>query len=123
MMNQDTADIRDVSRQSRASDHSAVSASDCDNECEIWLNSDGRLFGVNLALERLLGLTNQECLEIPEFPFPLLENRYKKKMRDAINRAVGNGGGMNDSVFRLRHKDGTFRYGSIFVSSIRDKAC
>jgi PAS domain-containing protein len=120
-MNIDSADYCAVKCTDRLTDDPINSALNLPNKCEIWLYSDGRLLGVSLALERLIGFTHYECLKIPDFPLPLIERRDRERMRNVMKRAVDEGIAQNDFIFQLRHRDGTFHGCSISVLAVHDK--
>jgi len=75
---------------------------DSSYDLESWIGTDGRLVWVNRAVERLTGYTAEECLAMEDYPFPLVQEEDRERIRQAF-QASSSG---NDVSFRLRRKNG-----------------
>lgn len=88
----------------------AVAEYTCGLEC--WVGTDGRLIWLNPAVERLTGYTVEECLSMPDFPAPLVQEEDRARMLDLYRQAVAGSSGQ-DVEYRLRHKNGAVTWLSV----------
>lgn len=72
---------------------------------ENWVGPDNKLIWVNPAVERITGYSIRECMEMPDYPLPLVHKDDRELMRDALSKAAQGVCG-NDLPFRIRRKDG-----------------
>jgi diguanylate cyclase (GGDEF)-like protein/PAS domain S-box-containing protein len=73
---------------------------------ENWVGPDGRLLWVNSSVERITGYTPSECLAMPDFPIPLIDERDADRVRSEFGNAVRGGTGYNFE-FRIKRKNGS----------------
>jgi PAS domain S-box-containing protein len=71
-----------------------------------WIGLDGTLKWVNPAVERITGLTVDECLCMANYPIPLIHPDDRERMRAHFMDAQ-NGESGNDVPFRIERADGT----------------
>lgn len=72
---------------------------------ENWVGPDSKLIWVNPAVERITGYSIRECLEMPDYPLPLVHKDDRELIKDAFSKAAQGDCG-NDLPFRIRRKDG-----------------
>ena len=77
----------------------------CTYDWESWHTSAGRLLWVNAAVERMTGYSPEECLEMPDYPLPLVAPEDQEKITQVLQRAQADEIG-NDVEFRVLHRDG-----------------
>lgn len=70
-------------------------------DLESWTGTDGRPLWINPAVERLTGYTVDQCLDMPDFPLPLVHQEDRRRVAKALS-----GGSGNDLPFRLCRRDG-----------------
>jgi PAS domain S-box-containing protein len=92
---------------------------DCTYDWETWVDSRGRVRWINPAVERICGYTVKECLAMSDYPFPLIHAADRPRIGAALRGAIAGGSG-NDVEFRIRHRDGTWRWGAISWQSLSD---
>lgn len=82
------------------------------NDWESWHAPDGRLIWVNPAVERMMGYSVAECLEMPDYPLPLVSaedrDRIAGVLESARNRTIG-----EQIEFRSVHRSGEIRWMSL----------
>lgn len=86
---------------------------------ESWLDSAGRLVWVNPAVERLSGYTPAECLEMSDYPLPMIVPEDREAVAELIKRAIQGSSG-NDVEFRVTHRDGVLRWIGVSWQPLRD---
>ncbi len=72
---------------------------------EIWVSPTGRPLWTNESVERITGYTKEECMQMTEFPSPLVYHPDKKKVMRAFQEALKGKPGEN-LQFRVKRKDG-----------------
>lgn len=73
---------------------------------ENWFGPDGKLIWVNPAVEKVTGLTIDECMRIPNFPLPLVHHDDREEIRKRFISAI-NGSSGDDVEFRILRNDGS----------------
>jgi len=76
---------------------------------ENWVGADGRLIWVNSSVYRLTGYTAAECLEMADFPLPLVADEDAAKIRQCVAEAAAGSTG-HHVEFRAKHKAGGLRW-------------
>ncbi len=76
---------------------------------ENWIGTDGRLLWVNHAVERITGYSVEECLAMPDFPLPLIDESDREKVARHLKGAIRGSRG-SDLEFRIRRKDGSLAW-------------
>lgn len=85
------------------------SVADYTYDWESWIDVEGRIVWVNPAVERLTGFTVGECIEMSDYPIPIVDPRDQEKMRELIRGALRGSSG-NDYEFMVRKKNGQTRW-------------
>lgn len=93
---------------------------DCTYDWESWHQPEGRLLWVNAAVERITGYTPEECLQMADYPLPLVAVEDRDKLNEILQDAIGGGSG-NDVDFRVTHKDGSTRWAAISWQPMHDQ--
>lgn len=75
---------------------------------ESWHAPDGRLKWVNPAVERLTGYSVDECLQMEDYPLPMVGTSDRARLREVLQSAAQQTVG-NDVEFACIHRDGTLR--------------
>ncbi|MFG0265775.1 MAG: nitrogen regulation protein NR(II) [Rhodopirellula sp. JB055] len=72
---------------------------------ESWLSSTGQILWVNRAVQRYTGYTPDECLQMSDYPLPLIVPEDRERMSNQMKEAAT--GTTGDNIeFRVLHKDG-----------------
>jgi len=72
---------------------------------ENWIGTDGKPLWVNPAVQRITGYSVDECLAMPDFPLPLIDEDDREMVAQKIRGAI-QGTSENDFEFQVRHKAG-----------------
>lgn len=84
----------------------------CTADWESWHGPDGRLIWVNPAVERMTGYSVSECLNMPDYPLPIVEPEDRAEIGWILtSEAAGSYGSGVD--FRARHRSGSTRWFSV----------
>lgn len=86
---------------------------------ETWVGPDKVAKWINPAVERITGYGADECLDMPDYPLPLV---YEED-REAVARhlaAAARGESGNHEEFRIIRKDGAVRWGAVSWQPIVD---
>jgi PAS domain S-box-containing protein len=93
----------------------ANSASDWDS----WLAPDGRVARVSPSVARVTGYSAEECLAMPDYPYPLVDARDRAALRQAVEDALR--GGQGEALrLRINRKDGTLAWLDFAWQGLRD---
>ncbi len=76
---------------------------------ENWFDPNGKLIWVNPAVSRFTGYSVDECLSMPDFPMPLIDEADRERMTRLFAAAI-QGQSDNDVEFRVRCKDGSLKW-------------
>jgi len=79
---------------------------------ESWIGSDGRPRWINPAIERMTGYTVNECLDMPDYPLPLIYPEDRPAITACL-RAAARGDSGNDVTFRIVRRDGEVRWAAV----------
>lgn len=88
---------------------------------ESWLGVEGELLWINPAVERMTGYSQEECLELSDYPLPLVHSEDRERIAGLLAAARAGGSG-NDVAFRIARKDGGIGWGAISWQPIHDEA-
>jgi PAS domain S-box-containing protein len=88
---------------------------------ESWSSPQGKLLWVNAAVERMTGYTPAECLEMADYPLPLVSAEDREKIIAMKRHAMASGSG-NDLEFQLVHRDGSSRWAAVSWQPMYDAA-
>jgi len=86
---------------------------------ESWIGLDGNLLWVNPAVERVTGYTVQECLDMKNYPVPLVHKSDHDRMWELF-RSAAKGAVEDETEFRIQRKDGEVSWGAISWRPISD---
>ncbi|TWT46948.1 PAS fold protein [Thalassoglobus neptunius] len=76
---------------------------------ESWHDPDGKLVWVNDAVKRMTGFTPSECLQMEDYPLPIVVDDDRSKVEEMLRAAVA-GESRNDVEFRIRTAGGEVRW-------------
>jgi len=92
---------------------------DYTHDLEFWLSLEGKLLWVNPSVERMLGYTAAECMQMHDFPLNVIHvddrTAAETKLREALQ-----GGADSGYLFRAVRKDGSAFWASASWLNIRD---
>jgi diguanylate cyclase (GGDEF)-like protein/PAS domain S-box-containing protein len=86
---------------------------------ESWFDAEGKLQWVNPAVARISGYTPEECMQMENYPLPLVHPNYARLVERLIKQAI-NGQSGQDQEFRVQHKNGYDVWVAISWQSIYD---
>lgn len=92
---------------------------DYTHDIEFWLSSEGRLLWVNPSVERMLGYTVAECMQMQDFPLNIIHAEDRPGAETKL-RAALQGGADSGYLFRASRKDGSVFWASASWLNIRD---
>ncbi|MDH4274979.1 MAG: EAL domain-containing protein [Gammaproteobacteria bacterium] len=87
---------------------------------ESWYDAAQKLVWLNPSVERMTGYTVQECMDLGNFPFPLILEEDRVRAHNEYRVYVPYSRGMTE--FRVRRKDGTVFWGQASWQPIYDGA-
>jgi PAS domain S-box-containing protein len=73
---------------------------------ESWFGADGKLLWVNPGVERLTGYNEQECLQMADYPLPMVYPADRERIRALFETAVKERTSGNNEEFRVKCKRG-----------------
>ncbi|MFC1744621.1 response regulator [Candidatus Riflebacteria bacterium] len=88
---------------------------------ESWFNTDGKLLWVNPAVEDITGYTALECQQMHDYPFPIIEEKDRGFLKSHLKSALKTMKSEKRKSFRIKHKDGSTRWGAISWQPIFDR--
>ncbi len=86
---------------------------------ESWHRPDGQLVWVNFAVERFTGYSPRECLEMPDYPLPMVVPEDRLVISNVQENAKQKGS-ENDVEFRILHRNGQIRTLAVSYQPIYD---
>ncbi len=86
---------------------------------ESWVDARGRLVWVNAAVERISGYGPAECLQMENYPLPLIHPDDRPRLEEVCRRAE-RGESENHIEFRILAKDGKSRWAAISYQPLVD---
>lgn len=93
---------------------------DYTHDLELWLSPQGRLLWVNPSVERLLGYSVAECMQMPDFPLCIVHEEDRAAAEPRLQEAL-EGSASSGYLFRARRKDGSVFWASASWLPIYDK--
>ncbi|MBN1457422.1 MAG: PAS domain S-box protein [Sedimentisphaerales bacterium] len=87
---------------------------------ENWISPSGKLLWVNQGVERITGYSIKECMEMKDFPLPMILEEDKEIARKSIRQAVKGSTG-NNVEGRFKRKDGSIVWVATSWQPIYDK--
>jgi PAS domain S-box-containing protein len=81
---------------------------------ENWIGPDGRLIWVNPAVLDFTGYSVNECLNMSDFPFPLIHETDRERMRRFFSIAIQGTAG-SDTEFLVLCKDRSIKWASVSI--------
>lgn len=91
------------------------------HDWESWVGPEGQLRWVNQAVERISGYPVAACLDMLDYPIPLIHEDDRDRMREVFWGALGGTSG-NDVEFRVLHRDGSIRWASVSWQPLHDES-
>lgn len=98
----------------------AIADYTCD--LESWHGVNGKLLWVNPAVERLTGYSVGECMNMPDYPLPLVHEDDRDDIAKALKQAVKEKTSEDSLPFRIVRKDNTIRWVGISWQPICNEA-
>lgn len=107
--------------QARESEARFHAIADYTHDLEFWLSPEGRLLWVNPSVERMLGCGIQHCMDMPDFPLPLIHPDDREaataRMHEALTGTSGSG-----YTLRMQRVDGRTFWAVVNWQPIHDHA-
>lgn len=102
----DITERRRTEKLLKTSEERFKAIADYTYDWESWFGSDGQLLWVNPAVERVTGYNVEECLQMPDYPMPMVYPTDRERMQALLDDALKNRTSGNDTEFRLKCKRG-----------------
>lgn len=112
--------VRNQIRQLQESEARFHAIADYTHDVEFWLSPEGRLLWVNPSVERMLGYSVAECMEMDDFPLGIVHPEDRAAAAPRLREALG-GSADSGYLFRARRKDGGEFWASASWLPIFDK--
>lgn len=90
---------------------------ECTYDWETWIGPDGRTRWINSAVARITGWSSGDCVELEDYPMPLIHPDDRPRVKEALRSAAGGSAG-NDLEFRVLHADGGQRWAAMSWQSL-----
>jgi PAS domain S-box-containing protein len=87
---------------------------------ESWVDLDGKLIWVNPQVYNLLGYTEEECMNMPDYPAFFFYEDDKGRMMRTFKSAL-KGSSDKNIEFRIRCKDGSIKWAEVSWQPILDE--
>jgi two-component system, sporulation sensor kinase C len=86
---------------------------------ESWIDIHGKLVWVNPAVEKLTGYGVAECMEMDDYPIPIVDPSDQAKIRALLHGAIQGTSG-NDFEFMIQKKNGQKRWFAVSWQTLLD---
>ncbi len=106
-----------LARELRESEERFEAIADYTYDWESWIGTDGKPKWINLAVERIAGVSVEECMRMDDYPLPLIHPDDREFMRGRHAEAMAGTSG-NDVTFRILRPDGSVVWGAKSWQSI-----
>jgi PAS domain S-box-containing protein len=114
--------LHDTRRHVRQSEQRFRAIANHGRNWEDWIGPDGKLIWVSPAIERIGGYRLEECLDMPEYPMPLVAEEDRVTVRQHIQAALEGAAPPGEIEFRIRGKRGETLWGLGGWRAIHDGA-
>jgi len=115
----DITERKQAEEELRKSEDRFCAIADYTYDWENWFGPDGKLIWVNSGVFRFTGYTVNECLNISDFPLPLIDEVDREKFDQHFTAAVQKASA-NDVEIRIRHKDRGLKFAAVSYQPIYD---
>ena len=99
----------DALRDSLLNEGSFRAVANCTYDWESWHAPDGSLVWVNAAVERVTGYRPADCLDMDDYPLPMIADADRNRILEMLEDAK-TGGSCNDLEFQSIHRNGETRW-------------
>jgi PAS domain S-box-containing protein len=89
-------------------------------DLENWVGPDGKLLWVNPMVFDFTGYSVEECMNMYDYPAPLLHEEDRERMMRTFESSV-NGSILKNVEFRIRCKDGSIKWAGVSSQPIYDE--
>lgn len=89
------------------------------SDWESWLAPDGRPVWISPSVAQVTGYSLGECLEMPDYPLPMIDTRDRKIFAEIVSDGLRGGQG-NDLRFRIAHKDASLSWAAMSWRGVGD---
>ncbi|MGH8751439.1 MAG: EAL domain-containing protein [Burkholderiales bacterium] len=79
---------------------------DYGHDWELWVDAAGKVVWVNPSVLRITGYTQQECLDMPDFPAAIVDAQDVERFREETRGVFDQKTSASGYEFRVRHKSG-----------------
>ncbi len=77
---------------------------------ENWSAPNGQLIWVNPSVERITGFSVEECMQMDDFPIPIINDEYRESARNELRNALAKQTSVHEIPFKIIRKDGEERW-------------
>lgn len=116
----DITDRKLAEKAIKESEKQLRSIADYTYDWESWFAPDGQLMWVNPAVEKLTGYSLDECKKMPDYPLPIVLDDDRPQFERSFRQALKEQSSLNDSEFRILHKNGSVQWMAISWQPIYD---
>ena len=86
---------------------------------QAWKDLEGNLVWVNQAVEKVTGVSPEECMAMDNYPWPLVYEPDMDAVKELHSQALA-GEGRQEKIVRVRHKDGRLVWVSWSLEPVLD---
>jgi hypothetical protein len=117
---QDATETEQTERQLRESHERFLAVADYTYDWESWINESGQVVWVNPAVEHHTGFTVADCLQMSDYPLPIVTPEDREYIQRIIREALLGRSG-NDVEFRITTKSNNTKWFAVSWQSFRNR--
>lgn len=117
---QDATATEQTERQLRESHDRFLAVADYTYDWESWINESGQVVWVNPAVERHTGFTVADCLQMSDYPLPIVTPEDRGDIQRIIQEAIRGRSG-NDVEFRIVTKSNDRKWFAVSWQPFRNR--
>jgi two-component system, sporulation sensor kinase C len=118
---QDATETEQTERQLRESHERFLAVADYTYDWESWINEVGKVVWVNPAVEHHTGFTVADCLQMSDYPLPIVTLEDRATIQQIVQEALDGRSG-NDVEFRIMTKSNQMKWFAVSWQPFRNRS-